>query len=274
MSVVSASLGRRFVAVAALAAIVASAAAAHTSYILPNVFSTSTGRMVTVQSAFAEDFFNPDVAVESEYFHVVRPDGTRDEFDSHTQFRQVVILEEALDEDGTYRLTTGPREGRRSRMRRVDGEWRSLEFDRETRTFIEPAPGVETAEFQTLTVADAYVTKGAPTDAALAIWGEGLELRPVTHPSEIYLEDGFELELLFNGSSMAQRELHLYRADGHYETPPFHQVFRTDAAGRAHLQFDRAGVYVVMLRHRAEAPADAATPYRSYTTSLTFEVVL
>jgi len=268
----SVRLVRRAVASAGCAAVMTGSALAHTPYILPNAFSPSYARMVTAEASFAESFFAPEFAIDSDAFHVVLPDGSRDAFDTEHHFEQLVVLEEALEMEGTYRLTTGPRAGRKFPMRRVDGVWAYLDRD-ENGEYVAPGAGVETAEFQTLTVAEAYVTKGPPTAPSLAVRGEGLEIHPLTHPSEVYLGEGFELEILFNGEPVPQAGLNLYRADGDYEEPHFHQTAETDAEGLATLRFDRAGVYLVMLRHRAEAPDGAETPYRSYTSSLTFEVV-
>jgi hypothetical protein len=263
---------RRVLASSFFATLLTGAALAHTPYILPNEFSTSSARLVTAQASFAETFFQPDVAINSDFFHVIHPDGHRDDFDTHAAFQQVVILEETLSAEGTYRLSTGPRAGRKFPMRKVGDTWAYLERGDDGQ-FIQPEAGVETTEFQTLTVAEAYVTKGAPSEAALAVLGEGLEIHPLTHPSEIYLDEEFELKILFNGIPIPGVEFSLYRADGKYEDPNFRQKHTTNDQGQAALSFADAGIYLVMLRYRAKAPTDAETPYRSYTTSLTFEVV-
>ena len=63
------------------------------------------------------------------------------------------------------------------------------------------------------------------------------------------------------------------RAEGHtLYGMATEQIHKTDANGRLKLKFAQPGVYLIMARHRGDAPAGAATPYRSYTTSLTFEV--
>jgi hypothetical protein len=64
----------------------------------------------------------------------------------------------------------------------------------------------------------------------------------------------------------------LYRQGGGYDEASFAQINKTDAGGHLKLKFSQPGVYLIMARHRGDAPPGAATPYRSYTTSLTFEV--
>ena len=111
-------------------------ALAHTSYLLPSKFATTESEIVTLEASFAEDFFRPEFAVVSDDYHLYRPDGTRDSYDTLQAFREVTILESDLDEDGTYRFTTGERLGRKSVTALVDGAW----------TFVEPGqPAPENA---------------------------------------------------------------------------------------------------------------------------------
>ena len=50
-------------------------AGADTSYLKPNFFTTANADIVTVQSSFTEDFPNPNVAVKSDAWTVIGPDG-------------------------------------------------------------------------------------------------------------------------------------------------------------------------------------------------------
>jgi uncharacterized GH25 family protein len=245
----------------------ASAAWAHTSYLMPSTFSTADREVVTIEASFGEVlFFRPEVAVDSADFHVLRPDGRRDVFDRTETFRQLTLLESDLSEPGTYRFTTGERLGRVATQVQVEGQWRPLAPGATA-----PA-GAPTQRSQTATVAEVYVTKGATTRAAVDAPGGRLAFQPVTHPNAVYAEDGFVFDLRFDGAPLADQVIEVDREGGALEEPRFHQTIRTDAQGRATLRFDRPGVYLIMTRHRAPAPPGAETPIRSYTTSLTFEV--
>jgi uncharacterized GH25 family protein len=260
---------RAWAAAVCLAALALSApAAAHTSYLMPSAFSTARADVVTLQASFAEDFyFRPEVAVESQDFHLYRPDGRRDSYDTVQTLRQVTMLESDLTEEGTYRFTTGERLGRTTRQALIDGEWRPLAAD------AAPPRRARVRTSQTATVADVYVTKGAPTDAVLAVNVGRLAIRPLTHPNAVFVDDGFSFVVTFDGAPLANQEIVIDREGGDYEEPRFHnRTMRTGADGRALLSFDRPGVYLIMTRHRAPAPAGAETDERSYTTSLTFEV--
>jgi hypothetical protein len=246
----------------------AGAAAAHTSYLLPSNFSPATEEVVTIQASFGErQFFRPEVAVASDDFHVLRPDGRRDTFDRIATFTQVTILESDVKEAGTYRFTTGERLGRAGRQVLENGEWRAVEPGQAS------PPGARTRTSQTVTVAEAYVTKGAPTRPAVDAPSGRLTIRTDAHPSEIYLEKGLTLAVAFDGAPLAGQVIEIDREGGALEAPKYHQELKTDAAGRLRLEFDRPGTYLVMVRHAADAPQGAATEMRSYTSSLTFEVL-
>lgn len=241
---------------------------AHTSYMLPNLFTANLEEFVTVESSFTEDFSRPEVAVESDDFHVILPDGKRAEFLTNSKHRQLVVLESPLEQEGTYRFTTGVRRGRVSQRVLVDGKWKSL---RETNGEA-PANATKVKTSQTETVADVYVTKKAPTRAPVDHRIGRLVIHPKTHPSDAYLGEAFEFEILFDGEPLAGQSVVIDRAGARYDEAKFHQEIETDAQGAVSLKLDRPGTYLVMARRRTAAPAGADTDERSYTTSLTFEV--
>lgn len=235
----------------------------------PNRFSVSQSGFITVQSAFTENVFRPEIAVDSADFHVVSPDGERKEFEHKTAHRQLVILEEELTADGTYRLTTGVRLGRKGRRMLVDGEWKPL-FPSDAPV---PDEALQVATTQTETVADVYVTKGAPSWGAVKAPIGRLVFMPVTHPNKIYLDETFEMDVVFDGAPLADKALTITREGGCFEEPEYKCFVKTGADGRLTAVFDKPGVYMIYTRHRACAPDGAETDERSYTTSLTFEVI-
>jgi hypothetical protein len=255
-----------------IAAIAAAACAvpalAHTSYMLPSRFTANLETLITVEAAFAEDFFIPDVAVNKADFHVVRPDGSRAEFDSVNPNTQIVILESAIEEEGTYRFTTGVRRGRRSTMALVDGEWINT-FEMDGRI---PENATATKLRETETVADAYLTKRAPTRAPVDLQIGRLVLQPITHPSDAFLGDPFEFRLLFDGEPLSGHVMNIDRGGARYDPAGFHKEIATDGDGRVSLDFEKAGIYIIWTRFSAPAPEGADVDERSYTTSLILEV--
>src|SRR5690606_14234007 len=115
---------------------------------------------------------------------VIGPDGATSTFSAKQEFTQVTILEAATPNAGTYRMSTGERLGRVGPQILVDGVWQPFAPGREI-----PA-GAQTRQSQTATVADVSVTRGAPTRAPINARVGALELKPVTHPNDVYLDTG------------------------------------------------------------------------------------
>ncbi|MDE1147299.1 MAG: DUF4198 domain-containing protein [Azospirillaceae bacterium] len=242
---------------------------AHTPYVLPNQFTVTKRDHVTVESSFTEDFFTPDVVLRSDAFAVVTPSGEERKAEV-TYLKDVALFEAALPEAGTYRLTTGERLGQKGKVVKIDGRWQVLGENGDKT----PPAGAEVQEYQSVTRADAYVTKGAASTKVVAPTGHGLEFVPQSHPNQIDRQAGLAVQALFDGKPLAGQTLTLYRAGTAYDPAGEKGVatVTTAADGRATLRPDQAGLYLVMGRYRTEAPAGAETPMRSYTYALTFEV--
>lgn len=254
---------------AVLVAAVALPAAAHMPFLLPNYFSVTDRDHVTVDAGFTETAFASDIALKSEQFHMLAPDGSRVRLAPVFSVRDKTVLEAALPTRGTYRLSTGLRLGRLGRMARVKDAWVVLGEGNAS----PPAGATSVVPVQSVTTSETYVTRGAPTATVLAPTGSGVELHPLTHPSELFVTDGFAFELLHDGKPLANQRLELFL--GH-QVPGSHRPLTsvtTDAAGKARLDFSQPGLFMLMTRHRGPAPAGAATPWRSHTYTLTFEVM-
>lgn len=241
-----------------------STAHAHMPYMLPTQFDLGKGDHVTVQSAFAEDAFLPEVAMRNAPFHLVGPDRKALPTGPVTHLRDLSIFEAAVPADGTYRVTSGQRAGRKGKMFRVGNEWKMRGEGGE------PPAGAE-VDVQSMTLADAYVTRGKPSDGALRPSGKALEIQAISHPNGIVAGSDARFALLFDGKPLARTDITLFRSAGVYDGRKIVAQVKSGADGRFSLKPQDAGTYLILVRHRAAAPTGAETPYRSYTYTLTFD---
>jgi uncharacterized GH25 family protein len=257
---------RKIVGLAGLLALAAPGVAlAHMPYLLPNMFDAGDRDHVTVQGGFAEDAFVPEVVMKSDAFHVRGPTGSTP-IASPTYLRDLTVFEAALPTKGTYRISSGERFGRKGKMyRAANGEW-TMGGEGGA-----PPAGVTLVDVQSMTLADVYVTRGAPTAEVLAPTGKGLELKPVTHPSEIYAKAPASFVLLFEGKPVSGATVEVFRAAGLYDGKKLAAQAKTDTGGGFSITPPDAGTYLALIRYRTTAPAGAETPYRSYAYTLTFE---
>jgi len=244
----------------------AGTARAHMPYVLPTVFDVGKGDHVTVQSSFAEDAFVPEVAMRDARFHLIGPDGSELLTQPVTHLRDLTVFEAALPGDGTYRVTTGQRAGRKGKMFREGEVWT---MHGEGRT---PPIGTALVDVQSMTLAEAYVTRGQPSDGALRPKGSGLEIQARTHPSEIIAGSAADFLLLFDGKPLAQTDVTLFRSAGTYDGRKIAAQVKSGTNGRFTLTPGDAGTYLILVRHRGAAPPGSETPYRSYTYTLAFDV--
>lgn len=269
-------------------------AEAHTPYVVPYTFSPERD-YVGVQGGMSEEAaFVPDFAIRGNGdWTVVGPDGVATKV-PQTAFKSVVIVEAPLPAQGTYRIGTGERPGRAGKAALVDGVWRQ----------VRPAPaggapagparprpmdddeggagpidagdvpaGAQTVETQGFMIAETYVSRGAPTPGALKASGKGFELEPITHPNEIFLDEGFTFRALVDGKPVAGLKLTVYRGGEGYEDGKRTAIEATTAAdGKATIKFEKPGVYMLETRYPGQAGPGQQPAARSWVYTLSFEV--
>lgn len=250
---------------AALAAVMwAGAAAAHTPYVKPDQFRVEDRGPVEANTAYSTSIFTPTVGMSAEGVALFDPDGQRIGYASVTVGESDTTLVANLPRDGTYRLSTGEHLGEISRMVLDQGRWRAVAPGERLRR------GARTSTMQTVALAEAYVSRGAPSRGAVDMTIGQLAIRPVTHPNEITVSGGFDLDLLFHDAPFAFMPFVLY-PPGQSEDD-MSRVFVTDEHGRAHIRFDQPGVYLAVVRYRTPAPRQGRAQVLSFSTSITFEV--
>jgi hypothetical protein len=274
------------------------AALARTPYLLPNAFDAERDH-ITLQGALTEDdYFNPDSPLKAEVYQETTPDGAHRAIAPTAILKDLAIIEAPLPQTGTYRFSTGAFVGRTMSMAKVDGRWMMVRPvgggdhrppvsdhagpDSGKPAGEGPPPGLTEADVpagaarmtvDNVMTVETYVSKGAPTKAALQPSGHGLELKPITHPNSIYVDQGFAFQLLIDGAPAPGVGVTVYRAGDVYDEHKIAAEAKTGAGGEAKLSFDRPGVYLLTAHYPGGARAPDAPPAaRAYVYSLTFEV--
>jgi hypothetical protein len=142
--------------------------------------------------------------------------------------------------------------------------------------FVEEAAvpaGAETMETQAVSIADVYISRGAPNDTAFKPTGKGLELIPLHNPDDLFDGDTAGFKLTFDGKAAAGAPVIVHRQGNNYEEKGVLAEGETGADGVYKLQF-KPGVYSIQFAWPAGGPAEpgAAPATKSYIYTLTFEV--
>lgn len=252
----------------ALAILWSGAAAAHMPYVAPSLFDVGKREKVTIDAAFTEDVYRPEIAMNDAPFEVTGPDGATVKLAAPARFADKVVVEATLPVDGIYRLSSGQRLGRMNRMYRDGADWKILAEGEA------PPTGVAALQVRSATLADAYVLRGKPAAAgALKARGVALEIHPLGDPTAIGAGEAVPVEILFHGKPLAGASVSIFREAGFYDGRKSLGDVTSGVDGRLSVTPPDAGRYLLLVRHRDTAPAGANAPYYSYTVTLAFEAM-
>ncbi|MFN4184823.1 MAG: DUF4198 domain-containing protein [Hyphomonas sp.] len=230
-------------AVAALALTIAGSASAHRAWMLPSSFTLSgEGQWVTVDGAISNNLFYPNHhPMNLDSVTVTGPDGAPVEAQNKASGKYRSVFDVALEKEGTYRISSGgdgymaswEEAGERKRWR---GDAAKLNTDG-----IAAKPGVEIS--RNVRRVETFVTLGSPNAAAFATEGTGLELKPVTHPNDVYAGEEVSFQLLVDGAPTEGVEVDIIRGSDRYRNSEDGLKLTTNAEGILTFTPDEAGAY-------------------------------
>lgn len=243
-------------------------AQAHTPYLAPASFEPHHEGWVTLDASFAEAFFVPEVVFDNSEFAVLNVAGDVVKPNTVQLFQTRAVVEHQLTEKGSYRFSTGVRHGAVFRMYEINGERKGTRDPSE----VLPKEAKLLDHFQSVTLAETYITLGAPTKPALKPYNKGLEVVAVTHPNDVYDGEAFRVQVLFDGKPLAAQELHIFTANDAqaHDKPTLSAT--TDGKGFTDLTLPKVATYLLQTRYRHAAPKGAPAPNYSYTYTLVFNV--
>lgn len=230
-------------AAAAIALTIAGSASAHRAWMLPSSFTLSgEGQWVTVDGAISNNLFYPNHhAMNLDSVTITGPDGAVVEAQNKASGKYRSVFDVALEKEGTYRISSGgdgyfaswEEGGERKRWR---GNAETLKSEG-----IETKDGVEVT--RSVRRIETFVTLGAPNDAAFATDGTGLELKPITHPNDVFAGEVVSFQLLVDGAAAEGVEVEIIRGSDRYRNSEDGLKLTTNAEGIITFTPDEAGAY-------------------------------
>lgn len=242
-------------------------AMSHTPYLLPADFEVPRSGWVSLEASFADTFFVPEVAFNNDGYQVIAPDGRPHSPDTLFTGRVRTLVEHQLQQEGTWRFSTGQRYGAEFRTYLLNGRRGSVRDPNQPL----PAGAEPLAHFQAVTLAEAYVSLGQPNERALQPHGQGLELVFQTHPNSLFAAEPIQLQLLFDGKPLPEQVVRVFAA-GSDDDSPAELELESDALGSLRFQLQQPGRYLLLSRYRHPAPVTASVPEYSYSYSVVIDV--
>jgi hypothetical protein len=264
-------------AVLAAGTLLSISAHAHRPWLLPSATLTEGATpVVSVDAAISEDLFEFDsFPLALDALRVTAPDGSAVAADARTASRRRVSFDIPLAQKGTYRIA-GVTDTAMASWK-VAGETRRWRGAPAALAEQVPADAQDLQVTRQLSRAETFVTNERPGALPATLTGEGLELLPLTSPTDLSVGDSSRFRLLLDGQPYPRADVTVIRGGNRYRYRMGEIALRTDAAGEFSIAWPEAGRYWLGASHGGRAQggpgAAPAAPVRRETYSATFEVL-
>ncbi len=124
------------------------------------------------------------------------------------------------------------------------------------------------------TRAESYITVGKPTDSVFKIEGKLLEMKPVTHPSDIVEGEPVTFQFFYNGEIQKDVKAEITREGTLYRNHQEQIDVVSDENGEITFTPDVAGRYVMKANYKGELVDNPLADKASTNVHLTFEALL
>ena len=251
---------------------------AHRLWILPDVTVLSGDEpAVSFDAAVSNSIFNYDhVALRADAIHISAPDGTEVEPENAAKGKLRTVFDLSMTQEGTYRVYL-TMQGMNAFWKDADGKRHMFPGRGQAATPQEisnaiPANAEGVRIVESYRRAETFVTAGAPSDNVKKISGQGVELKPVTHPNDLYAGETATFALMLNGKPLAGADVVLIKEGTRYRDSQDEIALTTDKNGAIQVNWQGAGRYFMEAEYKddnAQAPATE----RSATYTAVFEVL-
>ncbi|QBE67387.1 DUF4198 domain-containing protein [Pseudoduganella lutea] len=220
-------------------------AQAHKPWVLPSSTFVENDReaWVTVDAAISEGLFDIDhVPLKLDGLTIIGPDGATLEPQNVANGKLRNSFDVKMAKNGTYKIALVNQNVFASY--KVNGEmkrWRGLEANMAKEV---PADAQELKVTRTSSRIETFVTANEPSDGVLKPTGSGLELVPVTNPTELRAGEKATWRFLLDGKPAANLPFSLIPGGVRYRGTLNEVRFNTDAKGEITFKIPAAGMYV------------------------------
>jgi len=241
------SLKTRLFAVAAagLALTLPMSASAHRGWLLPSFTVLSgDGSWVTVDAAISNELFYPDHrAMRVDGVVVTAPDGTISKLQNASTGQYRSTFDVQLNQAGTWKIGSAANTVTASWTE--NGEIKRFRGSAEDFAKAVPAGAADLKTIKGSNRNETYVTRDKPTTEVFKPTGKGLELVPVTHPTDIVASEPATFKFLLDGKPAAGLEVTFVPGGARWRAAPGEIKVKAGADGAVTFTLPDAGMYWV-----------------------------
>ncbi|MCR9306568.1 DUF4198 domain-containing protein [Vibrio diabolicus] len=252
-------------------------AQAHPRWVLPSHFTVSKegGDWLTFDVTASHGTFVFDKPAGSDQAFVVMPDGRSERPNFVVRGKRRSMFDFFFTEEGTHKVAinnqpsyyTQYKAGRRDTVK-----W--ARANKAERHDVLPEQARDVVTQLSYTRAESYITVGMPTDKALEIEGKMLEMKPITHPSDIIEGEPVTFQFFFNGEPQEGVTAEITREGTMYRNHQEQIDVVSDKDGKVIFTPEVAGRYLMKANYKGELKDNPLADKASANVHLTFETQL
>lgn len=253
-------------------------ASAHRGWLYPqSTHVEAKEAWVTIDGAISEGLFDVDhVALKLDGATVIDPDGVSAPVPTPTMGKQRSSFDLKMAKSGTYKISLvnqsvmGSYKDKAGEVKRFRGTEESLAKD-------VPADAKDLKTVRTHSRLETFVTANKQNTGALKPTGVGLEMVPVTHPTDLRVGEMATWRFQLDGKPLPKFAFSLTPGGVRYRGVLGEIRLITDANGEAQVKLPAAGMYWLHagfpVTSEKGVPADAPANLRRYSYAATLEIL-
>jgi len=255
-------------------------ASAHRGWLLPHsTMVESKDAVVTIDGAISEGLFDVDhQALKLDGATVTGPDGVAVPVPTPYQGRQRSTFDLKMPKDGTYKISLVTQTVMASYKDKASGETKRFRGTEEAFKKDVPAGADELRVTYAHARLETFVSANKSSAGALAPSGVGLELVPLTHPTDLRAGETAKWRFQLDGKPLPDFEFSLIPGGVRYRGVLGEIRLKTDARGEATVKLPAAGMHWLNASFpvglpKGQAPADAPPVTRRFSYAATLEIL-
>jgi uncharacterized GH25 family protein len=223
-------------------------AQAHKPYILPLSSEVEAGRdgvaWASFDASIGENLFDPDFTLKLDGLVITAPDGSTLQPENVGSGKTRTTFDLKLAKPGTYKLALVSKNVMGS-YKDKQGETKRFRATEETLAKEVPADAADVKLSRMESRLETFVSTGTPDMAVFKATGVGLEMIPVTNPTELRAGEKATWRFLIDGKPAAGQGVSLIAGGVRYRGTLGEIRQTTDARGELTLTLPAAGAYMV-----------------------------
>ncbi len=258
---------RRSLALLALTAALAVpfAAQAHRAWMRPSATTLSgADGWISIDAGASNQVFVADhAALGMDNLVITAPDGSRVTPANMMRGQYRSTFDVHLTKPGTYKIANVSSGMSASyKLNGEDKRWRGPAAEFATAI---PAGATDIRASANANRMETFVTLGEPTETVFAPTGQGLEMVPVTHPTDLVVGEAATFKLMKDGQPAADMEITVARGGARYRDNPGDTTVKTGADGSFSITWPETGMYWLNAAQRTEASGTTPATSVQYT---------